>query len=396
MDIFKFGSGDYPLDLEQGEYVNGITSVVWTERYAEPGEFEIQSPLSSDIRSKLPIGSLISHTDTAEIMMVENHEIKEEDDDDETMVVITGRSLFAYLEQRIIGNQDARNYPYIEEYMITANNSIALQITLIINDNFHGWAETDDGVAGFRAVTEFTDIPTPNFRVIPKQDCLKTVMELLPIDDLGLKVLRVRYPNRGFSEFPNDNLLVVHGGEDKTASVIFSWKSGDLDAVNYLFSNKKTKNAAVVVGRYVWVVIDSGLWYETDFNRRQMLVDGSDIDEGFTEPPAGADYDAVLAKMIERGRIALRNRMNIVLGQTDVSDVTQYQFRRDYNIGDLVTLDANFGQIAVMRVVEYTEIEDENGESGHPTLSLPYSAYVVTTHPNRTLGGFVVQENPEQ
>jgi hypothetical protein len=49
-----------------------------------------------------------------------------------------------------------------------------------------------------------------------------------------------------------------------------------------------------------------------------------------------------------------------------------------------------------MRVVEYTEIEDENGESGHPTLSLPYSAYVVTTHPNRTLGGFVVQENPEQ
>jgi hypothetical protein len=54
-----------------------------------------------------------------------------------------------------------------------------------------------------------------------------------------------------------------------------------------------------------------------------------------------------------------------------------YQYRRDYNIGDLVSIDGNFGQTAVMRVIEYAEIEDENGNSGHPTLALPLDTLAI-------------------
>jgi hypothetical protein len=64
-----------------------------------------------------------------------------------------------------------------------------------------------------------------------------------------------------------------------------------------------------------------------------------------------------------------QNRITIT--RADASDITRYEYRKDYNVGDLVSLDGNFGQIAVMRVMEYVEIEDENGESGHPTLALP-------------------------
>jgi len=405
MDIFRFNFGeDFWLQLTYGEYINGIRSIVWTERYAEPGEFEIQAPLSSDIRAKLPIGCLISHVDTPEIMMVENHEIKEQKEGEETMISITGRSLLAFLEARIIGNQDARQYGYIQEYVLDSSQTPPWQIQLLINDNFSGWANTDDGVAGFRAFTYLPAAVPPYetaLRVVPKGDVLKAVLELLSSSDLGIRTIRRGWAGRqdpldtpAYSEW---NILEIHEGENKINSVIFSWKSGDLDAINYLFSNKKTKNAAIVVGRYMWVNIDDGDPFHTDYFRRQMVVDGSDIDEGFTEPPVGVDYDAVRAKMIERGRIAISTQNNIVLGQTDVSEVTNYQYRRDYNVGDLVALDANFEQIAVMRVIEYTEIKDENGESGHPTLALPFGEATVGHHILKPdLGGFVVQKKLKQ
>lgn len=67
----------------------------------------------------------------------------------------------------------------------------------------------------------------------------------------------------------------------------------------------------------------------------------------------------------------MKAQSKVTINSSDVSDNSNYRYRRDYNIGDLVTLDGNFGQKAVMRVSEYAEVEDENGESGHPTLSIP-------------------------
>jgi hypothetical protein len=81
--------------------------------------------------------------------------------------------------------------------------------------------------------------------------------------------------------------------------------------------------------------------------------------------------------MSARGRAAIKGQSNITITQADVSNTTMYQYRRDYNIGDLVSIDGNFGQTAVMRVIEYAEIEDENGNSGHPTLALPLDTLAI-------------------
>jgi len=78
-----------------------------------------------------------------------------------------------------------------------------------------------------------------------------------------------------------------------------------------------------------------------------------------------------LVAMQTRGRQALKSQKRIAITRTDISNMSEYQFRRDYNIGDLVTVDGNFGEIAVMRVIEFVEIEDEEGTSAHPTLAFP-------------------------
>jgi hypothetical protein len=46
------------------------------------------------------------------------------------------------------------------------------------------------------------------------------------------------------------------------------------------------------------------------------------------------------------------------------------RYRADYNIGDIVYVIGNYDIAQKMRVTEYAEIEDENGEVGYPTLSM--------------------------
>ena len=103
MDIFKFTNPTAPMLMEQGELVNGLTSKMWIERYRDAGEFTVTANIDSDAREKLPIGSYISHVNTPEIMVVENHEISESSNT-EPEITITGRSLETILENRIIGS----------------------------------------------------------------------------------------------------------------------------------------------------------------------------------------------------------------------------------------------------------------------------------------------------
>jgi hypothetical protein len=101
------------------------------------------------------------------------------------------------------------------------------------------------------------------------------------------------------------------------------------------------------------------------------IIDASDIDQGLGSPPVGAALTNVLAKMVQRAYVALANQVNVGMSNADITSAIRYQYRKDYDLGDLITIDGNFGTGSVMRVVEHVEIEDENGSSSHPTLAYP-------------------------
>ncbi len=91
VDIFRFTNPIEPTRMEQGEIVNGITNKLWIERYTEAGEFTFVAPLNTNLKEKLPIGSFVSHINSDDIMIVENHELSE-DQGQESKITITGRS----------------------------------------------------------------------------------------------------------------------------------------------------------------------------------------------------------------------------------------------------------------------------------------------------------------
>jgi hypothetical protein len=359
MDLFKFNSPTGAPFRSGVALDKKPTSTMWIERYREPGEFKLEGPLSSGLREFLPIGTFISHFDTKEIMIVEDHTITDSEED--TTVSITGRSLEVVLEDRIVGAGLGWNDPItFTEYTLAANNIGAQALMLMQQHMALGWVSDPNDEIPYISVSNAVPIEGQVVqRVMKREDVHKALVGLLEINNYGIK--NNRNPD-GTATF------VIHAGIDRSARVIFSWKYRDLTSAEYLFSRRTDKNVAYVKGRYVEEFVYAV--GATKANRRVLLVDGSDLDDYFDAVPTGSNLSAVRAKMYTRGEQALMWNNPIDIARVDLAPITQFHFREDYEVGDLVAIDANYGAVDVRRVTEYTEIEDENGESGHPTFDV--------------------------
>lgn len=363
MQLFKFNPITNPTILESGQTINGATSVMWVERYREPGEFEIVSPLSAGVKGFLPLGTLISHVATLEVMIVENHEITETNAED-PILTTTGRTFDSYLENRMVGVDWARFSSTVAEIGLDVGsvaNQVAILIDMSINSPY-----PNDNLAN--VVTRYAlESPTVTSRSIKPGPLDQRVRELLAIDDLGIKTIR-RNNFEITTGDPDETWFYVYQGVDRTKEVIFSWIGGDLEQAQYLYTIKNLKTSALVMGKWVQTIVDGP---EVEYDRRFMLVDASDLDNQLDAAPTGAELTDLLSKMAVRGQEALQAQSRITLTQADASNVSKYRYRTDFSVGDIIRLDGNYGEITNMRITEFTEIQDENGDSSHPTLQLP-------------------------
>ncbi len=368
MDFFKY-IDDINLSFIGAEPITGIDSASWIERYREPGEFEIKARLSSGLKTFLPMGSLISHVNTMDIMIVENREISEEVDSD-PIIKITGRSFETYLQHRIVGqNQNFASPPATLDsalYQLPSQSTSYQAVQLIREHIVTGVTlSVDNALPNVEAVsivnTVGGEVAEP--RVIKRGSLHERLIELLEFDDLGIRVNR---RNKFFYAFNSSYThLVIHNGQDKSNSVVFSSKAGDISSADYLWTTKHAKNCALVTGKFVETMV---FGIKTGYKRRVLFVDGSDLDGHLTAVPTGTALTDVRNRMAVRGRRAIKAHRELFLTAADVSVTPTYRYRTDYNIGDIVSIDGTYGENERMRVVEHAEIEDETGESSHPTL----------------------------
>lgn len=367
MELFKYNAPD---TFENAEAVNDWDSVSWVERYRDPGDFEIVAKLSTGLKDVLPIGTLISHTKTLDVMIVENHQISEETDVDPKLT-ITGRSLQTILDQRVVGqNWNWASPPASlaeSEYTLAADYTW-IQAALLINQHIKTGTVimADDAIPSLVGAHSVSGTGVSEARTLKRGSVLSRLLDILEVDDLGCRVIR----RHNFPGYPNagaNTTLLIHDGDDKRNSVIFSVKNGDIDSADYLWSIKKLKTSALVTGKFVETMVHGP---ETGRDRRVMLVDGTDLDGYLEEIPTGTDLTNIRAAMTVRGNQALKAQRQLALSRIDISATPTYEYRRDYNMGDLVSVDSSYGPVATMRVVEYVEIVDESGESSHPTLEI--------------------------
>jgi Siphovirus ReqiPepy6 Gp37-like protein len=370
VDLFKFHNPTSPMLMEQGEFLDDILTVMWIEKYRDAGEFTITADADTDVRDDLPIGTYISHMNTDVIMVVENHEISEDSVKGKAPEVkITGRSLETILEQRIVGSN--KTLPFsgeILDYALPADYTWNQAIKLIQDHCISGHVvRPEDVIPNMQVVSTVNMNSVREDRAAKPGTVYANLVSLLQVDNLGIKVSRPG-PWSPAGASSTDYVFLIHAGVDKSKEVVFSYNSGEITTADYLWSNKALKNAAFVSGKWVQVFVTSG---ETLQDRRTMLVDGSDIDKGYTAAPIGGFLDACVAAMTQLGKEAIAAQNNIALSKAEVRrDVTKAVYRKDFGIGDLVTVEGDYDEARVMRVSEYVEIEDSNGDSGYPTFTI--------------------------
>jgi len=368
MDLFKFANTGEPTELGLGEPIDGWKKATWVERYFDPGEFTIEAPLSSGLGGKLPLGTLISHVETPEVMIVENIEIPPANGEEET-IVISGRGFHSFFENRAVGTKSARAGVDIDPYVIPAFHTW-VQLEILMNDHIHySDCALDDSlsgvIAGHTVSGSSGEVIERNLEPGYLSDHVKKIAQ---VDGLGIRTIRGNSFGLGWDSTGFGMTINIYSGQDLTNTVMFSQEAGDIEDAHYLFSLKPKKTSALVVGTYLMLMVDGP---ETKYDRRVMIVDGKDIDGHFTSIPTDWDAVGVLVAMDTRGKQALSSQYAATMVEVDLSPKAQYHYRRDYYLGDLVLVNGKYGQIEMMRVTECAEIEDESGRSVHPTLTVP-------------------------
>ena len=380
MDIFKFNSMTPPSN---GQIIEGLTSKMWIERFNEAGEFTLIAPVASGVREKLPPGTFVSHTNTREVMVVENHEINDTKGK-ESEIKITGRSWISILEQRIVGANQTfpTGYTTVQEYILSQSEPWYQALNLIRDHiSVNHVLNVTDIIPNVTLFTYLTVGNQASYRRYgtPRKDLYVCLTELLKENNLGVKVTRPGpWAPIPTPPAPNDLILEVYVGADRSTTgflatlggaVVFSWDAEEVVSADYLWSNKKKKTAALLTGKWVESYFDSQPSVG-GYNKRVMAIDASYLDDWMQTSPSGADRDNVTNAMSTLGSAVVSTQNDVIITKAEITkEGTKNIYRDDYWVGDIVTVSGDYDVSSPMRVVEYVEIEDETGESGYPTLA---------------------------
>lgn len=368
MDLFKLDRANFsyaPIDL-----IEDYSSLIWTERYRPCGDFELKTKDVDATRALLTLDSLVSIQGSTEAMFVENHVIEKREDGDYELT-ISGRSFETFLEHRTSRPDGGTSEPLYGPRPSDVSKPWvgALGHTGAIAADYIYWKTVEPFLQWGQTIPNFqvfwdSDLDTmglPNRDVdVEPGELYAEILKILAIDNLGIRSTKPEYGNNPEMQ------IFIYAGSNKTATVQFSVSAGHFKTASYLWSNKNHKNTAHVFSYYNHKFVSNvSLSYGVGLNRKIGFVDATDI-----KTSSGTDAN----QLTPRGGAYLSEHPKEVMFDGEVSPEAPYKYKTDYALGDTVKVLGEYGVNQDMMVTEYTRIEDEEGERGYPTLSIPSDA----------------------
>lgn len=324
--------------------LDNFKSLIWTKRYYTYGDFELYVPASEDLSAALSSCPYIMRDDDESIMIIENVQIST-DVENGDYYTITGRSLESVLTRRIVWAQTTLNVndPAQAIYQLLVENVTEPEIearmipNFVVDGTFEGSGTLKMQITGTELAATITDI-------------CKTF-------GLGWKVTK------------DDNDMVFALYQRDEVSVSFSPEFDNLISSQYYQNTEGFKTVAVVAGegegadrRRNVVNADSSA---TGLDRREVYVDARDISSNNGE----IGDDEYMALLATRGEQKLLDEHSATHGfEGEVEPVSTYVYKRDYDLGNIVTVSNGYGVTAKPRIIEIIECWDDTGYRVIPTF----------------------------
>lgn len=335
--------------------VDDYESAIWTDRYQEYGDFEIYTPVTSDILAVFKQDYYLLNRESEHVMIVEKLLIKT-DVELGNHVTVTGRSLESILLRRIVWKQRS------------ISGNLQNGIKTLLEENVISPADPDRRIDNF-IFEESTD-PRITSLTIDAQytgdELYDVISKLCKEHDIGFKVTL------------NDNkqfVFKLYMGIDRSYEqtenpyVIFSPNFENIVNSNYIESKSALKNVTLIGGegegsarRYTTVGSAKGL------DRRELFTDARDISSK-TEDDQTLTDDEYTAKLRQRGEEKLSENIDITSFEGEIEATMMFRYREDFFDGDIVQIANEYGHETKVRIVEMTTSENEQGTSVYPTFS---------------------------
>jgi len=391
MEVVRLSSTTYRPDLLIEDY----SSMVWNERFATPGQFEMQTEDVAKIRYLLPIGSYISLRDSDVLMQVENHSLSRAEDAPPVLTV-SGRTFETFIENRALlaavyntpwkvlqpytptemvamllwnhmvntTGEDPTRAAYVIDSRTAVPNVVVTDSTTLVDSQIEWWLETGNV---FKALSEFLALDSLGVRNFRPNNKFGDVVTF-DTSRTASRGLITKTPSGPISQVRLD----VYHGLDKTRHqtvrppVILHYSAGHLDTLDYLLSNQNYSNMATVVSSIGTVTVWPNTTPPPDttvsgVQRRTLLVDGGDMGD--------LDYATFAASLIQKGRVELRKHLLAAVFEGRISPQGPYHYKADYDLGDVITLIGEDGFEASMVISEYIRTQGAEGELSYPGLS---------------------------
>jgi hypothetical protein len=355
----------YILDslLRRIEVVDIFESLIWTERFAEKGDFELLVHSTREMRQLFTPGTRIAINNSFRVMTVETVE-DGTDEEGKATLKLKGPSLEGLLENRIAATQNEG--VLAQSWILTGTpGDVGRQIfDSICRDGDIDPGDVIPRLAPGKFYPDDTLIEfgtSQTFEVAPKS-VAETLGNLCSAYDMGYRL--VRDPDVGQLYFD------IYVGSDRTTGqhvlppVIFSPSLDNLQNTTELTSIAPEKNVAYVITPVgSLIVYPDGVDPEVaGFERRVMVVEADDI--------TSTDAEIAAAAMLQKGREELAKNRSIRAFDGELAQNVTYKYDIDYSLGDIVEMRNVDGATNNMRVTEQIFVADREGERAYPTLTL--------------------------
>ncbi len=346
--------------------VENFISLIWDERFSEPGVLELQVKLTKENRDLFRVGTYLGMNNTPRIMVITEVEI-ETNEDDSRIISITGAGLESILDFRI-ARHDFLMLVEDETWEIKDKTPSEIMRKVFKDICVNGILSKNDIIPylsknkGTFYPADTNDEPgipiTIGFEAQSVLSVFKEITESYPA--LGFRIYR---------DMVYDSVLYfdVYTGRDRTSlsaeerPIVFSLPWGTLDSTTELDSIVDYANVAYVFSKYGTAKVNDNY---KGFDRKVIVVKVTDqVSDNLR---GGALTSYLEAKGLEE----LEKHRRVALFDGEIPKNIPYQYNVDYTLGDTVELigDDNIG--ARMRIVGNTMIIDKEGYRSYPTFQM--------------------------
>lgn len=360
--------------------IDTFTSAIWTVRYDEAGDFEIYTPVRLDYIQAMQIGNYLWNRDSDRLMVIETVEI-ETDAEEGPQLIVTGRSLESILDRRIVtssqnfsGNLQSVLFAIIQNEIISSGGTRRIP-------GFSLKTSSDSRITGI-SISELS---------IRGENVYDVVCGLCQANKVGWRILP-----KGAGGFEFELYVGVDRSYAQSVNpyVTFSPSFENLLNSNYIKSFKSYKNSIYAVGTYQKEVIlqnkykdDNGEWvveeqttYEeaevvtwqysetatpSGLARREMFIDNGGVNDG----EQGGEYATWNAVNKEKAIAELGEHQTTTAFEGELEATRQYIYGEDFNIGDIVQVENEFGITGTVYISEIVFSQDANGITITPTFT---------------------------